>query len=334
MLRIVSLAAAAALAHAATMTFSEFKVKFNRAYANSTEEAYRARVFAETAAEIEAHNSKGTETYRLGINQFSDMTHEEFKATMLSRRGPPARAPASAEAAAAVAKRLAKISAPPASVDWRDEGAVTPVKNQGQCGSCWAFSTTFAVEGANKVNGGALISLSEQQLVSCDKTNAACNGGLQTDAIDWLAANGGSCTEASYPYTSGGGAVAACKKTCTPAVDVKGWIEVDRNNETALLTALALQPIALAVDASPRFWQSYAGGVVTSACKCTTLSCLDHAVGGVGYGTTSTGQDYYTVKNSWGESWGEAGYIRLGRGSQFGPAGQCGVQIDSQIVTQ
>ena len=92
----------------------EFKVKFNRAYANSTEETYRARVFAETAAEVEAHNSKGTETYRLGINQFSDMTHEEFKATMLSRRGPPARAPASAEAAAAVAKRLAKISAPPA----------------------------------------------------------------------------------------------------------------------------------------------------------------------------------------------------------------------------
>lgn len=108
---------------------------------------------------------------------------------------------------------------------------------------------------------------------------------------------------------------------------------MDRNNEQALLTALALQPIALAVDASASFWQSYSGGVVTAACVCKSLSCLDHAVGGVGYGTDN-GQDYYIVKNSWGTSWGEAGYIRLGRGDAFGKEGECGVQIDSQIVDQ
>lgn len=105
---------------------------------------------------------------------------------MLSHTPRPALPPADAASRAAIAQRLAKIGAPPPSVDWRDQGAVTPVKNQGQCGSCWAFSTTFAVEGINKLNTGDLVSLSEQQLVSCDKTNSGCNGGLQTDAIDYL----------------------------------------------------------------------------------------------------------------------------------------------------
>ena len=151
----------------------------------------------------------------------------------------------------------------------------------------------------------------------------AGNGGDQLPALQWLATTAGQCTEAAYPYTSGGGTTGKCKTACTGVVKVTGGVEVEAKNETALLAAIASVPLSLSVDASSNGWQLYAGGVYTAACKCNKLSCLDHAVGGVGYGTDPKSGDYYIVRNSWSAGWGENGYIRLARGDKYGPEGQC-----------
>ena len=209
------------------------------------------------------------------------------------------------------------------------------VKDQAQCGSCWAFATVGAVEGAWATAGNALTSLSEQQIVSCDKKggNAGCNGGEQITAMDWIAKDTkGLCTEKDYPYTSGGGKDGKCETTCTPAVAIKKGVELPARNESTLMAAIAMTPLSLSVDASQdKIWQSYAGGVVTESCPCNKDNCLDHGVTAVGYGTSGK-DDYYLVKNSWGTDWGMAGYILLGRGTQYGPGGQCGVLIDNAYV--
>ena len=162
--------------------------------------------------------------------------------------------------------------------------------------------TAFAVEGANFVANGKLVSLSEQQIVSCDKEEAGCNGGDQLPALNWVAKEGGLCLEADYPYTSGGGSDGKCKTTCTKAVQIKGGVEIQKNNETALMAALLQVPVTLSVDASDdSIWQSYSGGVVTQKCACKSDSCLDHAVGGTGWGVSGS-QEYFIVRNSWGAS--------------------------------
>jgi hypothetical protein len=141
-------------------------------------------------------------------------------------------------------------------------------------------------------------------------------------ALQWLATTAGQCTEAAYPYTSGGGNTGKCKTACKGVVKVTGGVEVATKNETALLAAIASVPLSLSVDASSNGWQLYAGGVYTAACKCNKLACLDHAVGGVGYGTDPKSGDFYIVRNSWSAGWGENGYIRLARGDKYGPEGQ------------
>ncbi len=175
--------------------------------------------------------------------------------------------------------------------------------------SCWAFATTAAVEGAHAVatNGKGLLSLSEEQIVSCDKAdgNDGCNGGDQLPALQWLAKQpAGQCSEASYPYTSGGGATGKCKTACTGVVKITSGVEVQKHNETALQVAIANSPLSLSVDASnDAVWQSYSGGIVTEKCStCKDASCLDHGVTGVGYGTDAAGVDYWIVKNSWSAS--------------------------------
>lgn len=177
------------------------------------------------------------------------------------------------------------------------------MKDQGQCGSCWAFATVGSLEGAFAVAGNKLTSFSEQQIVSCDKKsgNAGCNGGDQITALKWIAAGNPICTEADYPYTSGGGKDGKCETTCKPAIKITSGYELKPNNETEVLASLAVQPISLSVDASDdKIWQDYAGGIVTAKCStCTKPDCLDHGVTGVGYGSDSaTGTDYYIVKNS------------------------------------
>ena len=227
---------------------------------------------------------------------------------------------------------LSAVSVPD-SVDWVTAGAVTPVKNQGQCGSCWSFSTTGALEGAFFVKTGTLDSFSEQQLVDCDTRknggkDMGCNGGLMDNAFSWIEKNGGLCTESEYPYNSGttktGG---SCDTSCTvvEGSEVKDFVDVKPSSDEAMMTALSQQPVSIAIQADQKSFQLYKSGVFTDSCG----TGLDHGVLAVGYGTMS-GKDYYRVKNSWGETWGDAGYIYMGRGAEFNSGnGQCGMLMQA-----
>jgi cathepsin L len=210
----------------------------------------------------------------------------------------------------------------PASIDWTVKGAVTPVKDQGQCGSCWAFSATGALEGAWFLKNGSLYNVSEQQLVDCSTAegNEGCNGGLMDDAFQYVIDNG-LTTDAAYPYTATGPNACQAKGKLT-VVKATGFTDVVPNSETALMSALTEQPVSVAVEADQGSFQFYSSGVMTKSCG----TQLDHGVLAVGYGTLD-GQDYYKVKNSWGEDWGMKGYILLGRGTAFGAQGQCGIQM-------
>lgn len=219
----------------------------------------------------------------------------------------------------------------PASVDWRNKNAVTPVKDQGQCGSCWSFSTTGALEGVYSIQTGKLISFSEQQLVDCDNfkhggKDHGCNGGLMDNAFSWIQKNGGLCSEETYPYISQTGQTEACQTDCSvvPKSQIQSWVDVEPTDQ-ALMTAIAQQPVSIAIEADQRDFQLYESGVFTGKCGTT----LDHGVLVVGYGTENN-NDFYLVKNSWGTTWGDQGYIKLGRGPQYNNGqGQCGILLEA-----
>lgn len=180
----------------------------------------------------------------------------------------------------------------------------------------WAFSTTGGIEGAWKVAGHSLVSLSEQQLVSCDKSDSGCGGGLMDSAFSWVSRNGGITSESSYPYTSGGGSAGSCRSSRSTAATISGHRDVGRS-ESSLASALGRQPISIGVDANS--WQSYRGGVMSS---CRGQS-LDHGVLLVGMTSSA-----WIIKNSWNAGWGESGYIRLARGSN-----QCGLTNGASYPT-
>jgi len=214
---------------------------------------------------------------------------------------------------------MPETDAPPAAIDWRAKGAVTAIKNQQQCGSCWAFSTTGSVEGAWAIAKGQLVSLSEQQLVDCSgpEGNQGCNGGLMDDAFKFIIANKGICTEASYPYTAVTG---TCQTTCTPVVTISSYADIPASNETALYNAVGQQPVSIAIEADQSGFQFYSGGVFDDP---TCGTALDHGVLAVGYDhDATTNLDFWFVKNSWGNTWGEQGYIRMVRGKN-----ECGLAM-------
>jgi len=279
--------------------------------------------FIENDRFIETHNALENTTFTVGHNKFSHMNSAEWKEFVQSGLSRPI-----APASPLVHQAPADVSALPASVDWTTKGAVTPVKDQGNCGSCWSFSTTGSIEGASFIKNGQLISLSEQNFVSCDNrqnggTDMGCNGGMMDDAFTWAKKNGGVCTEATYPYTSGTtGQNGSCKQTSCSKVATsapKSYTDVQTDSDSALMSALVKQPVSVAIEADQQAFQLYQTGVFTAACGTN----LDHGVLAVGYGT-SGGLDYYKVKNSWGTSWGMEGYILLERGVSQ-KQGQCGI---------
>eukprot|EP01018_Ginkgo_biloba_P020991 Gb_14461 [translate_table: standard] len=281
---------------------------------SAEEKLLRFQVFKENLFYIHAHN-RGNSTFWLGLNSFSDLTNEEFRTHQLGLRKHVSFVKRGEEWNSTHIQ-LYNI---PSSLDWRDSGAVTPVKNQGACGDCWAFSATGAIEGINKIVTGSLVSLSEQELCDCDTSyNSGCDGGLMDYAFEWVIRNHGIDTEEDYPY-------AGVQKTCNRrkldrhVVTIDGYADVPVNNERALLQAVVTQPVSVGISGGGRAFQLYSGGIFTGPCS----SSLDHATLIVGYGSQN-GIDYWIVKNSWGTGWGMNGYAYMVR-NRNDPEGICGI---------
>jgi len=293
--------------------FHEFIQTHGKVYSGVDETVNRFAIFAKNLETINQHNSEG-HSWRMGVNEFADLPWEEFKVGRLGYNKQTFRSNR-------IGVNLSGLVNAPESIDWTTKGAVTGVKNQEQCGSCWAFSTTGSVEGAVEIKSGKLTSLSEQQLVDCSSSygNMGCNGGLMDYAFKYIIGNGGLCGESAYPYKAVDG---TCQTSCTKVSTISSYQDVSQNDEDALQAAVSQQPVSVAIEADQSGFQFYSSGVFSGSCG----TSLDHGVLAVGYGT-SNGQDYWKVKNSWGASWGQQGYILMARNFQA-PYGQCGIAME------
>jgi len=316
---VVSLLAATALAgtRGEHQTWGFFKERHNKVYASAAEEAKRRRIFEENMVEARALEARNPHA-KFGASPFADMTKAEFKVyhngdkyynnRIKELSKPTEAAPFWPE------YTKEQLAAVPENIDWTKKGAVTPVKNQGQCGSCWSFSTTGGIEGQWKMAGNPLVSLSEQELVSCDNIDQGCDGGLMANAYLWLLNNrsGHITTEAAYPYVSGDGIAPSCQNQGKPVgATITGHYNIYHSEDQMKAWVGENGPLSIAVDASA--WQMYFGGIMTSCGG----SQLDHGVLIVAYGvdTAKDNLPYWLIKNSWGASWGDKGYIPVYRGN-------------------
>jgi len=291
--------------------FSEWILQHGLSFPDVSEFKHRLQIFSSNHDLITAHNEKKL-SYELGHNQFSHLTLSEFRDYV--RLGATRPGNLRKRLHGVVHEAPEDLSTLPDSVDWVEKGAVTKVKNQGQCGSCWSFSAVGALEGAYFLKYGELIGFSEQELVSCDEKDQGCNGGFMDDAFAWVESNKGLCTDKDYQYSSGTGSTGACDTTCKniPEVAPKSYNDVKVDSVPALMSALAQQPVSIAIEADQIAFQFYKKGVLSGKCG----QNLDHGVLAVGYGTYTDGLDYWKVKNSWGETWGMDGYILIGKGTK------------------
>lgn len=299
--------------------FRLWKGRHGKEYSSPAEHEYRKRVFRANHEFIVKHNQEG-HSFKVGHNQFSDLTNEEYRKMYLSPLNGD-----SPFGSNAVAHEY-KGEALPTSVDWVKAGKVNPVKNQGQCGSCWAFSATGSIESAWAISKNQLVSLAEQQLVDCAGGkwgNDGCNGGLMNQAFEYIIANGGQDTESTYPYTAADG---TCKfKAANVGAKITKYANVTANSNQALMSALTQGPVSIAIYAAGMSFQFYESGVYADkSCK-EDVADLDHGVIVVGYGVADNGKLYWLVRNSWGASWGAQGYIYFARGSGASDQNTCGI---------
>ena len=295
--------------------FQRFIKKYNKKYDSMNEYLARFQAFRQNLNKL-AEN--GPQTYKTGITKFADMTQQEFAKTYLNLNF---------NALALLNLNPVKVkmtNEAPAAFDWRDKNVVSAVKDQGSCGSCWAFSTIANLEGLYALEKGVVKTFSEQLLVDCDTLDSGCNGGLMELSFEWLKDNGGFMYESDYPYAN---KQQTCKQDSSKFVDMKvtGYVKlgdggaeefspVDEDEMKEFLYQTG--PLAIALNATPL--QLYFGGIVDLASWLCPSSGINHAVTLVGYGSES--KDYWIVKNSWGKSWGESGYFRIARGKET-----CGV---------
>uniref|UniRef100_A0A9J2P378 Cathepsin L-like n=2 Tax=Ascaris TaxID=6251 RepID=A0A9J2P378_ASCLU len=286
-----------------------FKEQHGKNYEDEETENDHMLAFLSNLEEIRKHNARyqrGESSFEMGTNHITDLPFEEYRKLNGYK-------PRYDDSHRNGTKFLVPFNINvPGHWDWRDHGYVTEVKNQGMCGSCWAFSATGALEGQHKRKIGSLVSLSEQNLVDCSRKygNNGCNGGLMDYAFEYIKDNHGVDTEASYPYK---GKEMKChfnKKTV--GAEDEGYVDLPEGDEEKLKIAVATQgPISVAIDAGHPSFQMYRKGVYYEP-QCSSES-LDHGVLVVGYGTDEIDGDYWIVKNSWGPGWGEKGYVRIAR---------------------
>lgn len=349
-------------------SFEDFKIEFGRVYKDEAEEQMRKQLFETKLRQIHKHNSDKTKSWKQGVNQFSDLTDDEFRAfrgvngALLSRQKTVKRAAPKNLDFENLYKEFnftEMWGAPDANVDWRTKNVVTAPKDQGACGSCWSFSTAETIESFYALKNGpsSLVVLSEQQILDCTPNpndcggTGGCGGGTVELATARIMTMGGLSLESSYPYASGGGQNFQCNMDkFKPVVKVQNYYDLPSNQLAPVLNFVASKgPLSISVDASS--WSAYDSGVF-DGCDMTSPD-IDHAVQLVGYGTDPSAGDYWLVRNSWGTGYGENGYIRLkryatppcgvdktpgdGDGCNGGPSevtvcGNCGILYDTVYV--
>ena len=308
--------------------FLNFQKKYDKNYNSLEQFEARFEIFRDNLQTIVYHNLENKYNFTLEVNHFSDLTPEEFKKYYTNSLLESNRYGCESFSSD-------KFDSLPSSIDWRKKDAVTAVKDQGQCGSCWAFSSTAATEGAWAIATGNLVDLSEQELVDCasgfNYGSHGCSGGQMDGGFKFVIENG-LCKATDYPYISGTTKTEDTCKSSKCLSDVEKstatCMDVMVNNERVLKTAVSQQPVAVAIEADTRYFQFYSGGILDST-DCGTK--LDHGVLIAGYGEEN-GKPYWLVKNSWSSNWGEEGYVKIGRSDSENTDGICGIAMSPSFI--